>query len=349
MIELAIGYLPLTDAASLIVAADFDFAEREGLALRLERDVSWANLRDKLLIGALHAAHFLAPLAIATRLGVGNVRLALKTPFVLNVNGNAITVSPRLWDEMRTADPSATENAACAAAALGAAVKARRARGAEAPAFASVFAISSHTYILRRFFEMGGLDPDHDLALAVVPPPLTIAYMERGLIDGFCVGDPWNSIAAHDGKGVIVALGSEFMLAMPEKVLVLPEQSPLWEGDAVRRLVRALDAASHFSGDRANVDVVAERLSRPDRLDVGADIIARTLTGVLRLDASGRRRSDADFLRFADADINRPAPEVADRLYALMRSAGHGAALPGAEQIARDVFAADVYDRALRE
>ncbi|MBI1868596.1 MAG: ABC transporter substrate-binding protein [Methylocystis sp.] len=348
MIELAIGYLPLADAASLIVAADFGFAEGEGLALRLWRDVSWANLRDKLLIGDLHAAHFLAPLAIATSLGVGNPGLALRAPFVLNVNGNAITVSPQLWEEMSKANPSATDDASHAAAALGAAVKARRARGVEAPAFASVFAISSHTYMLRRFFEMGRLDPDHDLAVAVVPPPLMIAYMERGLIDGFCVGSPWNSIAASQGKGVIVAFGSEFMPAMPEKLLVLPEQSLLWENETASRLVRALDAASRFVSDRANVGAVAERLSRPDRLDAEADVIALALTGDLLLDASGRRRSDPGFLRFAGAGLNRPAADAADRLYALMRSAGHGSARPGAEQAARDVFGTDAYDRALR-
>jgi two-component system, oxyanion-binding sensor len=222
MIPLRIGYLPLSDAAPLIAAKHFGFAEAEGLALDLQRDVSWANLRDKLMVGHLDGAHLLAPMAIAATLGVGHVRFALSVPYVLSLNGNGITLSPELAEAMLALDGAALASCVASAQNLGKLVEKRQAQGRGPLTFAVVFPFSTHTYLLRRFLQSGGIDPDKDVQIVVVPPSYMVDSMGQGLIDGFCVGSPWNSVAVAQGRGVIVALGSEICVDAPEKVLAVP-------------------------------------------------------------------------------------------------------------------------------
>src|ERR1700712_4827137 len=157
---LHIGFIPLIDAASLIVAIDKGFAEAEGLDVTLVREVSWSNVRDKLNIGLFEAAHLLAPVAIASSLGLGHVKVPIVAPFNLGINGNAITVSPALHaalmaevDGDRT-DPMAT------AQALRRVVEARRKRGDEPLIFGMTFPFSTHNYQLRFWMAAGGVDPD---------------------------------------------------------------------------------------------------------------------------------------------------------------------------------------------
>jgi NitT/TauT family transport system ATP-binding protein len=221
---LNIGFLPLTDAAPLIAAVDFGFAQAEGLAITLHRDVSWANLRDRLMVGQYDAAHMLAPLALAASLGVGQAKCPLRAPFLLNLNGNGITLSKRLLEDFASIGCDPLADWMTAAQGLAALVRARQATGASRLTLATVHLFSAHTYLLRRFLRAGGLDPDRDVELVVAPPPFMVDFMDRGLIDGFCVGSPWNSLAVDRGRGVLVALGSEVLADAPEKVLAMPAQ-----------------------------------------------------------------------------------------------------------------------------
>lgn len=346
MNALRIGFLPLCDAATLIAAADLGFAEREGLRLDLERDVSWANLRDKLMIGRFDATHLLAPLAIAASLGIGHQRFATRVPFLLNLNGNAVTLAARLADDLLAEDEGALADWRATAQALGRAVRRRRASGAARLTFGTVFAFSTHTYLLRRFLAAGGIDPDLDIEIIVVPPPYAVDFVERGFIDGFCVGSPWNSMAVESGCGVIAALGSEIVAAAPEKVLALAADSPLLSNETGEALIRALAAAAAFAGDPANGELLAAAMAKPDRLDCPAPIIARTLKGDLVLDRTGRRRADPRFLRLSGEGLNRPDPATADWLFDEMSAAGQ---IPKGQELraaTRAVFSAALYDRA---
>src|SRR5262249_22452709 len=167
---LHIGFIPLVDAASLIVAVDKGFAAEEGLDVTLVREVSWSNVRDKLNIGLFDAAHLLAPVAIASSLGLGHVRVPIVAPFNLGINGNAITVSSVLHAAILAEldgeryDPMAT------AKALARVVASRRKRGAEPLTFAMTFPFSTHNYQLRFWMGAGGVDPDEDVRLVVLPP-----------------------------------------------------------------------------------------------------------------------------------------------------------------------------------
>ena len=304
--ELNIGFLPLTDAAALIAAADFGFAQSEGVTIRLHRDVSWANLRDKLMVGHYDAAHLLAPLALAATLGVGQAKCPLLAPFLLNLNGNGITASLRLADEMATLGLDPLSDWLSAARAVGAVVRARREQGRDPLTFATVHLFSTHTYLLRHFLKAGDVDPDRDVEIVVAPPSFLVDFMDRGLIDAFCVGSPWNSIAVDSRKGVLLALGCEVLAEAPEKVLAMPEQGRLARDPDGLALLRALAAASDWVGDAAHHHELAAVMARPDRLDCPAALVERTLSGQLVLDATGRRRDHADFIRFAGPGLHRP-------------------------------------------
>ena len=218
---LRIGFIPLVDASALIVAVDKGFAAAEGLDVTLVREVSWSNVRDKLNIGLFDAAHLLAPVAIASSLGLGHVKVPIVAPFNLGINGNAITVSPALhaaiMEEIEgdRLDPMAT------ALALSRVVAKRRKSGAEPLTFGMTFPFSTHNYQLRFWMAAGGVDPDEDVRLVVLPPPYMVDSLANGHVDAFCVGAPWNSVAVDLGVGHILHFVSDILVRAAENGAII--------------------------------------------------------------------------------------------------------------------------------
>ncbi|MEM6267690.1 MAG: ABC transporter substrate-binding protein, partial [Pseudomonadota bacterium] len=188
--RLTIGFLPLVDACLPILAHEHGFAEDEGLELSFVRDLSWATVLDRLLYGHSDAAHLLAPLAIAVTLGRGRPAQPLAAPFVLGLNGNAITVSNALAETIGAdgalADP-AKVGARLKAAAQAALKEGRKLR------FGVVHRYSSHNYMLRYWLAGCGITPDEEVEIATIAPPFSADALNAGEIDGSCVGEPWNS------------------------------------------------------------------------------------------------------------------------------------------------------------
>ena len=206
--RLRIGFIPLCDAAALMVAVDHGFTKAEGLDVELVREVSWSNVRDKLNIGIFDAAHLLAPVAIASSLGLGHVKVPIIAPFALGVNGNAITVSPAPARGARRPRPTATSPIRWSSArALARVVAQRRRKGEEPLTFGMTFPFSSHNYDLRFWMAAGGVDPDEDVRLVVLPPPYMVESLAGKQVDAFCVGAPWNSVAVDLGIGFILHFG----------------------------------------------------------------------------------------------------------------------------------------------
>src|SRR5579863_4573383 len=219
--QLHIGFIPLIDAAALIVAVDKGFAAAEGLDVTLVREVSWSNVRDKLNIGLFDAAHLLAPVAIASSLGLGHIKVPIAAPFNLSLNGNAITVSSALHTAIMAELDGDRFDPMASALALSRVVATRRKRGAEPLTFGMTFPFSTHNYQLRFWMAAGGIDPDEDVRLVVLPPPYMVDSIASGQVDGFCVGAPWNSLAVELGVGRIVHFGSDIIARAPEKVLAV--------------------------------------------------------------------------------------------------------------------------------
>lgn len=345
--RLRIGFIPLVDAAALIVAVDKGFAAQEGLSIDLVREVSWSNVRDKLNIGLFDAAHLLAPLAIASSLGIGHIKVPLVTPFMLGLNGNALTVSPRLFSALAEAadrdlgDPRVTANA------LARVVAERRRRRAEPLVFGMTFPFSTHNYQLRFWMAAGGIDPDEDVRLVVLPPPYMVESLANAQVDGFCVGAPWNSVAVDLGIGRILHFGCDVLSRAPEKALALRAAWVTDHAEALQRLLRALDRAAAFVNDPTCLDEVAAVLAAPDRVGVAPELIAATLQGRLRVAPDGSTREAKNYMLIGRHDAARPQPIHAAWLYAQMVRWGQTA--PSAELLsaAKASFRPDLYDATL--
>lgn len=192
---LTLGMLPLNDAAPLVVARERGFFAAHGLDVTLHVESSWAGLRDAMQLGLLDGAQMLPLMPLASTLGLDGRPTPMLSALTLNLGGNAITVSNALYASMQAAGPEAMVQAPISARALAAVVRQRRAAGQPALRFASVYPFSSHHYQLRYWLAEGGVDPDRDLELRVVPPPLVAEQLEAGWLDGYCVGEPWKRTA----------------------------------------------------------------------------------------------------------------------------------------------------------
>ncbi|MDA9437297.1 CmpA/NrtA family ABC transporter substrate-binding protein [Bradyrhizobium sp. CCBAU 51627] len=345
--SLRIGFIPLVDAAALIVAVDKGFAAAEGLEVELVREVSWSNVRDKLNIGLFDAAHLLAPVAIASSLGLGHVKVPIAAPFNLGINGNAITVSPALHATLMEVidgdrfDPLAT------AKALAKVVAIRRKAGAEPLTFGMTFPFSTHNYQLRYWMAAAGVDPDEDVRLVVLPPPYMVDSLRSGHVDAFCVGAPWNSIAVDLGVGHILHFVSDILAHAAEKVLALRQVWADKNPDVVAALVRAAVQAAQFIENPDNLTEAAQILAQPERLAVDAELIQRSLTGRLKISPDGAVRESDRYLLVGREGAGRPDPVQAAWLYAQMVRWGQTALSGEALRTAMAVFRPDVYDAAL--
>ena len=343
--SLHIGFIPLIDAAALIVAVEKGFAAAEGLDVALVREVSWSNVRDKLNIGLFDAAHLLAPVAIASSLGVGHVRVPIVAPFNLGLNGNAITVSPALHAAITSEidgdplDPMAT------ALALARVVATRRKNGAEALIFGMTFPFSTHNYQLRFWMAAGGVDPDEDVRLVVLPPPYMVDSLANGQVDAFCVGAPWNSIAVDRGVGFILHFVSDILVRAAEKVLAVRQSWSEKNPEVLAALIRAAFRATEFI--EHNRVETAHILAQPEHVGVDADIILRTLEGRLKIAPDGTMRESNRYLLVGREGAARPDPVQAAWLYAQMVRWGQASISPEALEIAKAVFRPDLYDAVL--
>jgi NitT/TauT family transport system ATP-binding protein len=347
MKTLRIGYIPLVDAAVLIAAARRGFAEAEGLDIELVREVSWANIRDKLILDMLDATHMLAPLAIATSLGLGHVRVPLSVPFVLNFNGNGITLAMSHYRELAEVLGHEPKDAREASAGVRVLIDKRRTCKGEPLTFGVVFPFSIHSILIRHWLRLGGIRSD-EVQFVVVPPPYMSDSLSRGLIDGFCVGNPWNSRAVESGVGAIVAFGSEIARRGPDKVLALTERNTQRDPDMVARLVRALHGAASWCEEAKNRKDLARLLAEPDHLNVPASLIEVTLEGRLRLVGSGWR-ADPDFFVLGREGASRPDVGHALWLYAELARAGLSELSGAAADRAASVYRPELFDNAIGE
>ncbi len=344
---LRIGFIPLADAAALFVAVDKGFAAAEGSSVELVREVSWSNVRDKLNIGMFDAAHLLAPVAIASSLGLGHVKVPIVVPFNLALNGNAITVSPALHQAIAARVTGDLVDPLVTAQALALVVEDRRKAGAEPLTFGMTFPFSTHNYQLRYWMAAGGVDPDEDVRLVVLPPPYMVGSLQEGQVDGFCVGAPWNSVAVDLGVGRILHFGVDLFSRAAEKALALRQSFADENPNAVAALIRALHHAARFIEDAANRREVASILARPDRVGVDAEVILRTLEGRLKISPDGAIRENARYLLIGAEGAERPDPTQAAWLYAQMARWGQAPISSDLLDAAKATFRADLYDAAL--
>lgn len=334
-----IGFLPLVDAALPILAHELGFAEQQGLRLELVRDMTWATVRDRLLYGHTDAAHMVAPLAIATALGRGRPAVPMAVPFVLGLNGNAVTFSTALADAVGLGETLGDP------VAIGRALK--QVAGERRLRFGVVHRYSSHNYMLRYWLAGVGIRPDADVDIVVTSPPFAADALAAGEVDGICVGEPWNSIAVDRGVGRIALATAQIWRRGVEKVLSMRSAVAEERHDAVLRLVRALHAAAAHFVDPANAEANAAILARSDYLDASPDAVLRAITDRLRLTPGGEPVHYPDFMFQYREAANFPWRSQAAWLYAQM-TRWDGVAYADADAAtATQVFRPDLYRVAL--
>jgi ABC-type nitrate/sulfonate/bicarbonate transport system substrate-binding protein len=346
-VELKIGFMPLLDCALLVVAHEVGMARQQGLSLRLLRESSWANIRDRLAIGHFDAAHMLAPMVVAQNVGVGHLDTPLAAPVALGTGGNAITVSDSLWQAMRGAGATAGAEPVVLARALANVMAVRAAAGEPPLTLAMVFPFSCHNYELRDWLESGGLDPDRDVRLVVLPPPLLVDALRSGQIDGFCVGEPWNSLAVDAGIGVIAVACSDVWPHAPEKVLGMRARYADENPDVVAALVRALHGASQWAADAGNHEDLAQLLAQPRYVGAPARLLLAALDGSLRFEAAAPPQARPQFLSLGPEAIV-PLQAHADLIYSRMRRWAQVVPQDADLERARSGFRLDSFHNALR-
>ncbi|TRW95451.1 ABC transporter substrate-binding protein [Paracoccus sp. M683] len=307
--ELTLGFIKLTDMAPLAIAYEKGFFEDEGLYVTLEPQANWKVLLDRVISGELDGAHMLAGQPLAATIGYGT-RAHIVTPFSMDLNGNAITVSNDVWAAMKPAIPVGADGKPAhpiSAAALKPVIEDYKSRG-EPFNMGMVFPVSTHNYELRYWLAAGGINPGFyspddvsgqigaDVYLSVTPPPQMPATLEAGTIKAYSVGEPWNQQAVLKGIGVPVVTDYEIWKNNPEKVFGLTaefvDQNPKTTLALTKALIRAaewLDAE-----DNANRAEAVEILSQPDYVGADAEVIANSMTGSFEYEP-GDKRDVPDF------------------------------------------------------
>jgi nitrate/nitrite transport system substrate-binding protein len=291
--EINLGFMALSDCASVVVAATQGFAQPYGLTLNLKRQSSWANLRDKLVSGELDAAHSLYGLIYAVHLGIGGVAATdMAVLMGLNQNGQSINLSHGLQGLGVTGPEALHRHAHQTRPKL---------------TFAQTFPTGTHAMWLYYWLASQGIHPLLEVDSVVVPPPQMVAHLQAGRIDGFCVGEPWSASAVQQDLGFTLATTQTIWPDHPEKVLgctrAFVEQYP----NTARALVMAILEASRFIEDSLeNRRGTAKLLSAAQYLDAPLACIEPRLLGDYD-DGLGNRWQDPHALRFhGDGEVNLP-------------------------------------------
>lgn len=330
---LRIGFVPLADCAPIVLAQELGLFRQHGLHVMLNRELGWATIRDKVIHGELDAAHALAAMPVAATLGLGSIECACLTALVLNLNGNAITLSNDLYHS-GVRDGAGLREQIIAL------------RHKKIFTFGIVSNFSSHNFLLRKWLSSAGINPDRDVRIVVVPPPQMVANLKAGHLDGFCVGEPWNSVAVQAKAGWCVATSAELQPGHPEKVLMVRREFTEAKKEEHLALVAALLEACEFCEAPENRDHLLAVLTRPEYVNVPVEALRHGFEG--RFDfGHGAVRAVRDFCVFHQDDSNEPSSEKAAWVFQLIRSINlckNPSALNFA--LGRNVFRADLFEKA---
>ena len=313
--NLKLGFIKLTDMAPLAIAKEKGFFAEEGLNVTLEPQANWKVLLDGVAGGQLDGAHMLAGQAIAAAAGIGS-KVKLIAPLSLDLNGNAITVSNKVWEQISAGlakGPDGKVSHPIPASALKPAMTGKSLK------FGMVFPFSPHNYELRYWLAAGGINPGYyqpgDLAgttgaqvqISVTPPPQMPATLEAGTIDGYSVGEPWNQAAVKKKIGVPIITDDEIFHDNPEKVFGMTAEFAAKNPKTTQAILRALIKAQQWlDADGGKNRAEAVKILASSKY-VGADpeVIAASMTGKFTY-APGDTRDAPGFNIFFDKFAGYP-------------------------------------------
>ena len=289
--EVKIGFIPLTDCASVVIASVMKFDEKYGIKIIPSKEASWAGVRDKLVNGELHAAHVLYGLVYGVHLGIGGPKKDMSVLMTLNNNGQAITLSNQLKDKGATTGES---------------LKKLVDSDKREYTFAQTFPTGTHAMWLNYWLASYGIDPYKDVKNITVPPPQMVANMRVGNMDGYCVGEPWGNRAIADKIGFTAVTTQDIWKDHPEKVLGTTAEFTDKYPNTARAMIMAVLEASRYIDTMANRRGVAEIIADKSYVNCPVDIIDQRMEGRYE-DGLGKKWNDPNYMKFHnDGAVNFP-------------------------------------------
>jgi len=336
--ELRVGMIALTDCSPFVVAHELGLFKKYGLNVTVAKQASWAAIRDALSTGDLHATHMLLGMPIASTMGLlGSPKKPMIIPWLINRNGQAITLKSEYKGKV-AADPKALKPFVEAAKTSGTPLT-----------FAMTFPPGTHAMWLRYYLAAGGIHPDRDVSLIVVPPPQMIANMKVGKMDGFCVGEPWNARCISDSIGYTAITTQEIWQDHPEKVCAFTQEFADKHPKTVKAFLKGLHDASVWLDDFQNRKQQSEIVSKATYINCPPDLILGRLLGQYDY-GDGRTAEDKEHcMYFSRNNCNFPQPKYAQWWLTQFRRWGMVTGEPDYKGVAEQVMRHDLYAEAMRE
>jgi nitrate/nitrite transport system substrate-binding protein len=335
--DVRFGMIALTDCSPIVIAHEKGLFKKYGINSTVIKGASWAAIRDSLSNGDIQATHMLLGMPIASTLGLlGAPKLPMIVPWLLNRNGQAITLKPE-WKGKVADKPAAIKPFADAAKKAGTPLT-----------FAMTFPPGTHAMWMRYYLAAGGVHPDKDVSLVTIPPPQMVANMKIGKMDGFCVGEPWNARAVADGIGFTGITTQEIWKDHPEKVCAFKEEFALKNPKTVKAILKALHEASVWLDDLKNRPEQAAIVSRATYINCAPEQILGRLQGHYDY-GDGRVKDDPNYMIFSSRNCNYPQAKYCSwwlsqfRRWAMLPSA------PDYAAVAKQVMRSDIYEEAMKE
>ena len=290
--EVKVGFIPLTDCASVVMASVMGFDKKYGVTIVPSKEASWAGVRDKMISGELDFAHALYGLVYGVHLGTAGPKKDMAVLMTLNNNGQAISLSKKL------ADKGAVDGASLAK--LMAAEKREY-------TFAQTFPTGTHAMWLYYWMAANGINPIKDAKVITVPPPQMVANMRVGNMDGFCVGEPWNHRAIIDGVGVTAITTQDIWKDHPEKVLGTTAEFVKKNPNTCRAVTAAiLEAGKWIDASLGNKNKMAETIADKSYVNTSVDAINQRILGRYQ-NGMGKTWDDPNYMKFSgDGAVNFP-------------------------------------------
>ena len=330
--EVRIGFIPLTDCSSVVMAAVQKFDEKHGIKIIPTKEASWASVRDKLVNGELDAAHVLYGLVYGVQLGIGGPKKDMNVLMNLNHNGQAITLSNKLKDA------GVTDGATLAKKVLS---KDRE------YIFAQTFPTGTHAMWLYYWLAAQGINPFKDVKNITVPPPQMVANMRVGNMDGFCVGEPWNNRAIMDKIGFTAVTTQDIWVDHPEKVLGTTAEWVAKNPNTARAMTAAIiDAGRWIDASLANKQKTADTVANKAYVNTDSDVIVARMLGRYN-NGLGKTWDDKNAMKFF-SDGNATFPYLSDAMWFLTQHKRWGLIKddPDYLAVAKKVNRIDIYKQA---
>jgi nitrate/nitrite transport system substrate-binding protein len=335
--KMKFGMIALTDCSPIVIAHEKGFFKKYGIESTVSKGANWAAIRDSLSSGDIQATHMLLGMPIASTMGLlGSPKKPMIIPWILNRNGQSISLKNGFKGKVH-ADPKALKPFVDKAKGLG-----------EPLTFAMTFPPGTHAMWTRYYLGAGGINPDKDISLIVIPPPQMVANMKIGKMDGFCVGEPWNARLIADGIGYTSLNTQDIWKDHPEKVCAFSADFADKNPKTVKAVLKALHEASVWLDKLENRPEQAEIVSKPTYINCPKELILPRLLGDCDF-GDGRKIKDKNYMTYSERNCNYPQPKYGVWWLTQFRRWGMVSGAPDYAGVAKSVMRNDIYEEAMKE